>query len=130
MVIWIQIQTFFPNLKFYFLILIVQMRRMSHPSIQPTWARILIQQMHTGWKSRKGGSSDFVKIPGGGGQGFPGKIAWGGSPYFGFYCIFINKLIPLFPQSPSPLLCASLMLIQRLIIVGSASWSIISQLKI
>ncbi len=32
----------------------------------------------------------FAKIPRG--SRFSGKIAWGGgSPYFGFYCIFINK---------------------------------------
>jgi hypothetical protein len=31
----------------------------------------------------------FAKIPRGG-QGFQEKVL-GGSPYFGFYCIFINK---------------------------------------
>jgi hypothetical protein len=34
----------------------------------------------------------FAKIPRGGGSRVSGKIAWGGgSTYFGFYCIFINK---------------------------------------
>jgi hypothetical protein len=32
----------------------------------------------------------FAKIPRGGGQRFQEKLP-GGSPYFGFYCIFINK---------------------------------------
>ena len=32
----------------------------------------------------------FAKIPRGG-QGFQEKLPGGGSPYFRFYCIFINK---------------------------------------
>jgi hypothetical protein len=65
-----------------------------------------------------------VKIPGTGylmflpkflaGSRLSGKIAWGGgSPYFGFYCIFINKFLKICLggafSSPSPLpLCASM----------------------
>jgi hypothetical protein len=55
----------------------------------------------------------FAKIPRGG-QGFQEKLP-GGSPYFGFYCIFINKCFeiclrgyyiypPPSPTSP-PLVC-------------------------
>ncbi len=48
--------------------------------------------MHTGWKSREGGSWIFCKNPfGGRGQGFQERLQGGGTPYFGFLCIFINK---------------------------------------
>ncbi len=60
----------------------------------------------------------FAKIPRGG-QGFQEKLpGGGGSPYFGFYCIFINKCFEiclrgvLYVPSPSPHLtpppCASM----------------------
>jgi hypothetical protein len=46
----------------------------------------------------------FAKIPRGGGQGFQEKLpGGGGSPYFGFYCIFINKSFEiLYLPSPPP----------------------------
>ncbi len=57
----------------------------------------------------------FAKIPRGGGQGFQEKLP-GGSTYFGFYCVFINKFFEnlsggccFIPPSPSPPLCASMM---------------------
>jgi hypothetical protein len=47
----------------------------------------------------------FAKIPMGG-QGFQEKLP-GGSPYFWFYCIFINKCLKIFLSAvlylPSPL---------------------------
>jgi hypothetical protein len=58
----------------------------------------------------------FVKIPGGGGggQGFQEKLP-GGSPYFGFYFIFIDNFFENLPgrvlfHTPLPLtpLCASM----------------------
>ncbi len=51
--------------------------------------------MHMGWKSRGRGSSDFYqnpKVGGGGVNAFWTKLP-GEIPYFGFYCIFINKPI-------------------------------------
>ncbi len=47
----------------------------------------------------------FAKIPRG--SRLSGKIAWVGSPYFGFYCIFINKCFEICLRGvlylPSPL---------------------------
>jgi hypothetical protein len=53
----------------------------------------------------------FAKIPRG--SRLSGKIARGGSPYFGFYCIFINKCFEICLRGvlylPFPLpLCASM----------------------
>ncbi len=69
--------------------------------------------MHTGWKSRGGGTWCFLPKSLGGVKGFR-KNCQGGSPYFGFYCIFINQCFeiclrgvlhlpsPLPPTSPPP----------------------------
>ncbi len=60
----------------------------------------------------RGVSEVFAKIPGGGGgQGFQKKLPGGGSPYFGFYCIFINNCFEIcqrgtiFTLPPGPPVC-------------------------
>ncbi len=52
--------------------------------------------MHTGWKSRGGGTWCVLPKSLGRGQGFREKFP-GGSPYFGFYCILNNKFFENLP---------------------------------
>jgi hypothetical protein len=57
-------------------------------------AKVILTKVHTGWKSRGGGGGGgvpdvFCQNPQGGSR-LSEKIARG-SPYFGFYCIFIHK---------------------------------------
>jgi hypothetical protein len=68
--------------------------------------------MHTGWKSRVRGARVFAKMPGGD-KAFR-KNYQGGSPYFGFNCVFINKSYEICLGAggayvyPPPYLCASM----------------------
>ncbi len=57
--------------------------------------------MHTGWKSRGQGSSDFAIIPGRGGQGFSDNIVLGGPLFWVLLYFLLKSLFEYMPGAPT-----------------------------